>query len=149
MKEIHIFAPILAALLLILVTTRLFARLFIMVGLPAVIGEVLGGVLLGPTAFGYFFPAISAGVFSQDVHFALFVLSNLGICLYMFIVGMEMDFHGFSGKQMKESIVLSVSAVVVPFVMGILFAAIYFDVFRGNNTGSVQFFVFLGSALAI
>src|SRR5580658_9340931 len=149
MKEIHTFVPILAALLIILVTTQLFARLFTMLRLPAVIGEVLGGVLLGPTALGYFFPAFSSRVFSQDVHFALFVLSNLGICLYMFIVGMEMDFHGFKGKLMKESVVLSVSAITVPFALGILFGAIYFDVFRGTNTNIVQFCVFLGSALAI
>jgi Kef-type K+ transport system membrane component KefB len=149
MKEIHTFVPILAALLIILVTTQLFARLFTMLRLPAVIGEVLGGVLLGPTALGYFFPAFSSRVFSQDVHFALFVLSNLGICLYMFIVGMEMDFHGFKGKLMKESVILSVSAITVPFALGILFGAIYFDVFRGTNTNIVQFCVFLGSALAI
>ena len=149
MKEIHVFVPILAALLIILVTTQLFARLFIRLKLPAVIGEVLGGVLLGPTALGLLFPEFSAEVFSQDVHFALFVLSNLGICLYMFIVGMEMDFHGFKGKQMKESIVLSATAVAVPFILGILFAAIYFDVFSGKNAGIVQFCVFLGSALAI
>jgi Kef-type K+ transport system membrane component KefB len=149
MKEIHTFVPILAALLIILVTTQIFARLFTMLRLPAVIGEVLGGVLLGPTALGYFFPAFSSRVFSQDVHFALFVLSNLGICLYMFIVGMEMDFHGFKGKLMKESVVLSVSAITVPFALGILFGAIYFDVFRGTNTNIVQFCVFLGSALAI
>src|SRR5579863_6914340 len=138
MKEIHVFVPILAALLIILVTTQVFARLFTMLKLPAVIGEVLGGVLLGPTAFGYFFPAFSAEVFSQDVHFALFVLSNLGICLFMFIVGMETDFHGFKGKLMKESIVLSVAAITVPFVLGIIFGAVYFDVFKGANTDIVQ-----------
>jgi Kef-type K+ transport system membrane component KefB len=149
MKEIHLFVPILAAILTILVTTQLFARLFTMLSMPAVIGEVLGGVVLGPTALGYFFPAFSSVVFSQDVHFALFVLSNLGICLYMFIVGMEMDFHVLKGKLMKDSIILSVSATAVPFALGIIFGAIYFHVFRGNNTNIVQFCVFLGSALAI
>jgi Kef-type K+ transport system membrane component KefB len=149
MKEIHLFVPILVALLIILVTTYLFARLFTLLRLPAVIGEVLGGVVLGPTAFGYFFPAVSAAVFNQDVHFALFVLSNLGICLFMFIVGMETDFHGFKGKLMKEAAILSGAAIIVPFALGILFGAIYFDVFRGANTDIVQFCVFLGSALAI
>jgi Kef-type K+ transport system membrane component KefB len=149
MKEIHQFVPILAAILAILVTTQLFARLFTILRLPAVIGEVLGGVVLGPTVLGYFFPAFSSVVFSKDVHFALFVLSNLGICLYMFIVGMEMDFHDFKGKLMKESIILSVSAITVPFALGIIFGAIYFDVFRGNNTNIMQFCVFLGSAMAI
>jgi Kef-type K+ transport system membrane component KefB len=149
MKEIHLFVPILAALLIILVTTQLFARLFTMLSMPAVMGEVLAGVVLGPTVLGYFFPAFSSVVFSQDVHFALFVLSNLGICLFMFIVGTEMDFHAFKGKLMKESIILSASAITVPFALGIIFGAIYFDVFRGNNTNIVQFCVFLGSALAI
>ena len=149
MKEIHLFVPILVALLIILVTTWLFSRLFILLRLPAVIGEVLGGVVLGPTAFGYFFPSVSTAVFNPDVHFALFVLSNLGICLFMFIVGMETDFHGFKGKLMKEAAVLSGAAIIVPFALGILFGAIYFDVFRGANTNIVQFCVFLGSALAI
>ena len=149
MKEIHLFVPVLAAILIVLVTTQLFARLFTMLKLPAVIGEVVGGVLLGPTALGYFFPAFSSVVFSPDVHFALFVLSNLGICLFMFIVGMEMDFQVFKSKLMKESIILSAAAIAVPFALGITFGATYFDVFRGNNTDIVQFCVFLGSALAI
>ena len=149
MKEIHLFVPILVALLIILVTTYLFARLFTLLRLPAVIGEVLGGVVLGPTVFGYFFPSVSTAIFNQDVHFALFVLSNLGICLFMFIVGMETDFHGFKGKLMKEAAILSGAAIIVPFALGILFGAIYFDVFRGANTDIVQFCVFLGSALAI
>jgi Kef-type K+ transport system membrane component KefB len=62
---------------------------------------------------------------------------------------METDFHGFKAKLMKEAAILSGAAIIVPFALGILFGAIYFDVFRGANTDIVQFCVFLGSALAI
>ncbi len=78
MSNLDIFVAVTTAIVVILIVSHSCGKLFQYMGQPKVVGEMISGVLLGPTCFGFFFPAVSANLFSKDVMPFLFVLSNLG-----------------------------------------------------------------------
>src|ERR1044072_6601789 len=82
---------LLVQLLAIIVAARLAGSLFKRFGLPAVVGEMAAGIALGPQLFGALFPAGAAFVFRTESLGTLTLLSQIGICLFMFSVGMELD----------------------------------------------------------
>ncbi len=149
MNNLETFIAVITAVVLILITSHCCGRLFQFLGQPKVVGEMISGVLLGPTCFGYFFPELSAGIFSKNIMPFLFVISNLGLSFYMFLVGSEIDFNNFTKKVMKRSSLLSVVAVVFPFVFGGIAAGWYFNVFAMPGISLVSFSIFLGTAFAI
>src|SRR5699024_1027805 len=78
-------------LLAILAVSRAVGCLFVRMGQPAVVGEMAAGVLLGPSLFGLLLPASFAFVFPADSLGMLQILSQIGVCLFMFTVGMEVN----------------------------------------------------------
>jgi Kef-type K+ transport system membrane component KefB len=149
MQNLHLFIAVLTAVIIVLISTQVFGRLFVLLKQPRVVGEMFAGVFLGPTVIGYFFPDFSVSVFSPAVKPFLFVLSNFGLSIYMFIVGMEVDSHKMEKKLMRHTMVLSLATIIVPFALGIGFGAAYFDLFKGANANPSSFCIFVGSALAI
>ena len=149
MSNLDTFIHVVTAIVFILIVSHLCGRLFQYMGQPKVVGEMISGVLLGPTCFGYFCPELSATIFSKDVMPFLFVISNLGLSFYMFLVGSEIDFNNFTKKVMKRSSLLSAVAVIFPFIFGGIAAAWYFDVFAMPGISLVSFSIFLGTAFAI
>jgi Kef-type K+ transport system membrane component KefB len=107
MQNQHLFILVLIATSAILLFTQFFGRLFVWLKQPFVIGEIFAGILLGPTFFGYFFPILSGALFSAEIKPFLFVLGNFGICIYMFTVGLEIDFKTKGGKMMRHAIILA------------------------------------------
>ncbi|HEX8517011.1 MAG TPA: cation:proton antiporter [Bacteroidia bacterium] len=149
MHNLQTFISVLLAVIIILIASQLFGRLFVVLKQPKVVGEMVCGVLLGPTCFGYFFPAISGQLFKADIMPFLFVLSNIGLSFYMFIVALEIDFEVFDKKLIKDSMVLSAATIIAPFALGIAAAVLYFDDLHGENANLVTFCIFMGTALAI
>lgn len=149
LSNLEIFIAVTTAVVVILIVSHSCGKLFKLIGQPKVVGEMISGVLLGPTCFGYFFPELSSYIFSKDVMPFLFVISNLGLSFYMFLVGAEIDFDKFTKKVLKQSSLLSVVAVVFPFIFGGLAAGWYFDLFAGAGISYISFSVFLGTAFAI
>ncbi|MBK7029316.1 MAG: cation:proton antiporter [Bacteroidales bacterium] len=86
----HPLSILLLQILIIILISRLFAFLFQKIKQPAVIGEVMAGILLGPSFLGLFFPGIFTFVFPQDSLVNLQFLSQIGLILFMFIIGMEL-----------------------------------------------------------
>jgi Kef-type K+ transport system membrane component KefB len=149
MNNLETFVSVVTAVVFILIVSHCCGRLFQYLGQPKVVGEMISGVLLGPTCFGYFFPELSASIFGKPVMPFLFVLSNLGLSFYMFLVGSEIDFKQFTKKVMKSSTLLSAVAVIFPFIFGGIAASWYFDVFSMPNISLMSFSVFIGTAFAI
>ena len=149
MNNLDTFIAVTTAIIFILIISHTCGRLFQYLGQPKVVGEMISGVLLGPTCFGYFCPEISAEIFSKDVMRFLFVISNLGLSFYMFLVGSEIDFNNFTKKVIKRSSLLSVVAVVFPFIFAAVAAGWYFEIFAMPGISLVSFSVFLGTAFAI
>lgn len=149
MSNLDIFIRVATAIVFILIISHSCGRLFQYLGQPKVVGEMISGVLLGPTCFGYFFPDYSSQIFGGEIMPFLFVISNLGLSFYMFLVGAEIDFSLFTKKIMKKSSLLSAVAIIFPFVFGGITALWYFSIFAGSGITFLSFSVFVGTAFAI
>lgn len=149
MSNLDIFIKVTIALIIIVGMAQLFGRAIKILQQPAVVGEMISGVVLGPTVFGYFFPEASTAVFSKDVMPFLFVLSNLGLSAYMLLVGAEIDLKLFNKKSLKDASVLSIAAIVVPFLLGALVAFYWNTEINKMNIGLPMMVLFLGTAFAI
>ena len=110
---------VLLALTVIMLTARLVGAVFARMNQPAVIGEVVGGILLGPSLLGRLFPEAQAFVLPPDAAPILGVISQLGVILYMFLVGLELDL-GLLRTSVSKTIGISLAAIVVPFACGTL-----------------------------
>jgi Kef-type K+ transport system membrane component KefB len=149
MSNLHLFVDVITAVIVILIVTQVFGTLITYIGQPKVVGEMISGVLLGPTCFGYFFPGLSVTLFGAHVMPVLFILSNLGLSIYMFLVGAEMDLKLFDKKSMKQSGLLSAAAVITPFILGFIAGGMYSGIFAMPGITIISFSIFLGTALAI
>src|SRR4029077_57977 len=97
----NLHAPLsllLVQLILIVLLARIFGALFVKLGQPAVIGEMVAGIVLGPSVVGNLFPAASHFIFPAGSLGTLRVLSQVGIILFMFVVGMELDLKHLRSK---------------------------------------------------
>lgn len=149
MANLALFIKVMTALIVIIVMAQFIGRLIRYIGQPAVVGEMIAGVLLGPTVFGFFAPEISAFVFPKEIMPTLFIISNLGLSIYMFLVGAELDLSLFTRKTLKDATALSIAAIVVPFIFGGVSALIFNDEINKMHIDKISLFIFLGTALAI
>jgi Kef-type K+ transport system membrane component KefB len=130
-------------LAVIVVLARLLGTLARRLGQPAVIGEIIGGILLGPSLFGQGF---TAALFPPEVWPSLATLANIGVCVFMFLVGMESDRALLRG-QGSVAISVSVSAIVVPFALGVVLALSLLGSHSYSNR--LGFVLFLGTAMSV
>jgi Kef-type K+ transport system membrane component KefB len=119
-------------------------------GQPQVVGEMVAGFLLGPSLFGLLAPDAQAAIFPPDTVRILFVVSQLGLVLYMFCVGLEFS-PELMLKHARRAAAVSIAGIAVPFALG---AAIGYMLLQrgGFFTGSVRPFhaaLFVGAAMAI
>jgi Kef-type K+ transport system membrane component KefB len=127
----------------IVVLARLLGLVARRLGQPEVIGEIIGGILLGPTLFG---GAIPHALFPAGVLSPLSTLANIGVVIFMFFVGMETDSDMMRG-QGRIATSVAVSATAVPFALGVLLAL----GLAGHHPTPhrLAFVLFLGTAMAI
>lgn len=120
------------------------------VGQPQVVGEMIAGVLLGPSLLGLLFPEASARLFSQDTRGILYVGAQLGVGLYMFLVGMEFKTELFRSRA-RSAASVSIAGMVVPFLLGGLLAPWLVTIpgLFSEKTELYQAALFLGAAIAI
>ncbi len=117
-------------------------------GQARVIGEIIGGILLGPSLLGRFAPDISAKLFpaSSLAHFE--ILSTIGLVLFLFLVGMELDYEQLYSQRVT-AIMASGMSILLPFAMGALLAHSLRIRFAPHGIGSGPFVLFLGIAMSI
>lgn len=127
----------------IIVLARLLGAAARRVGQPPVIGEIVAGILVGPTLFG---TVLSDHLFPTDVRPALSGLANVGLVLFMFIVGYELDHTLVRGKE-RVAASVSVGSIVLPFGLGAALA-----IWLAGNHGIhrvLPFALFLGAAMSV
>jgi Kef-type K+ transport system membrane component KefB len=139
----HAVAQFLLAVAAIIVLARVFGRLARLVGQPPVIGEILAGVLIGPTLFG---TAVSDRLLPIDIRPALSGLANLGLVLFMFIVGYELDQTSLRGRG-RAATSVSLGSIGVPLGLGVLLATWLAG--RHQVTDEVPFALFIGAAMSV
>lgn len=170
-KNLELFIHSAIAIIVILVVCHTVGSLMKYIKQPAVVGEMIAGVLLGPTLFGYFAPELSAAIFypqyseainmpdinglpaprNIDVIAIIFMLSNIGLSFYMFLVGAEIDYKYFDKKSLQQGGLLSITATITPFVLGAAAGWYYYnsDLCNLDVVTRGGFMIFMGTAIAI
>lgn len=139
---------VLVALTVIMVTARLVGALFKRLNQPAVIGEVVGGILLGPSLLGRISPEAAAILLPVETAPFLEVIAQLGVILYMFLVGLELDLRVLQSRAAVTA-AISISSIVVPFGLGMALAGVLFESLAPAGVGFTSFALFLGVSMAI
>lgn len=134
--------------LAIILFARLCAWLVQKVGQPRVIGEIVAGILLGPSALALIWPQAHAFLFPASSLANLQFMSWVGLILFMFIVGLELDLE-FVRKHVRTAILVSHASVVFPYLLGALLALALFDTYAPPGVGFTSFALFMGIAMSI
>jgi Kef-type K+ transport system membrane component KefB len=109
------------AIVIVMLFARLCGSLMPRIGQPRVMGEVIAGILLGPTLFGVLAPQLQAQIFASDIVPYIGVAANLGLIFYMFLIGLEVDL-GQLRSRARMTLAVSNTALLVPLMMGMLVA---------------------------
>src|SRR5580698_11006714 len=117
-------------------------------GQSRVIGEIIGGILLGPSVLGRFAPHLSASLFPPSSLGPFETLSTVGLVLFLFLIGMELDYEHLA-RHRATAVVASGMSILLAFAMGALLAHSLLIRFAPHGIGSVPFVLFLGIAMSI
>lgn len=119
-------------------------------GQPQVVGEMIAGVILGPSLFGLLFPEIQQAFFPKDSRTLLYVLAQLGVGLYMFLVGLQFRSDEFR-SNVKSAASVSLAGIAAPFLVAVLIAPLLLSTGGLFTAGVTQFqaTLFMGAAIAI
>ena len=131
----------------ILVAARIGAALFESFGQPGVIGEIVAGIALGPTILGAFPGDPSAGLFPPEAVDVLQGIGQLGLALFMFQIGWELDLDLVRRRE-RAAMLISLASVVVPFALGIGLAT-YLHPRYAEDVPFWPFALFVGAALSL
>jgi Kef-type K+ transport system membrane component KefB len=136
---------------IIVVVARMAGMLFQRIRQPAVIGEILAGIALGPSLLGQLPGDVGTTLFPLDVRPYLRVVAQIGLIIFMFIVGLELDVMLIRGKE-KAAAVISLSSVILPFGLGILLALWLHDnhhTVAGKQVELLPFALFIGASMSV
>ena len=139
---------LLAALAAVVLLGRVLGALFRGIGQPPVIGEVVAGIVLGPSLLGHFWPDAYAFILPQSVAPSLGLLSQLGVVLYMFLVGVELDPDVVRGR-LRSTAVIALTSIAVPFALGLWLATALHSRFAPTGVSLTHFALFIGVAMSI
>ncbi|RDI57012.1 cation:proton antiporter domain-containing protein [Flavobacterium glaciei] len=141
-------AILLAQIITIILVARVFGWIFKKIGQPSVIGEIIAGIVLGPSLLGLYFPEFSGALFPVESLGNLKFLSQIGLILFMFVIGMELDLKVLKNKA-NEAVVISHASIVIPFALGIGLAYFVYNRFAPEGVKFLSFSLFMGIALSI
>lgn len=144
----HPLAILLAQIITIIIAARLLGWVCKKIGQPTVVGEIIAGILLGPSLIGMYFPEFSAALFPAKSLGNLQFLSQIGLILFMFIVGMEIDLKVLRNKA-HEAVVISHASIIIPFALGMSLAFFIYESFAPEGIQFLSFALFLGIAMSI
>ena len=144
----HPLSRLLLQIVLIVVVSRVLAFLVAKIGQPRVIGEIIAGIILGPSLVGHFWPAVSNFLFPPDSLPNINVLSQLGLILFMFIIGLELDVHLLKHKA-HTAVVVSHASIILPFFGGVSLAYFLYKTLAPPHISFLGFGLFMGIAMSI
>lgn len=144
----HPLAILLVQIITIIFVARIFGWICKKIGQPTVIGEMLAGIFLGPSLVGMYFPEYSALLFPAASLGNLQFLSQIGLILFMYVVGMELDLKALQNKA-KDAVIISHASIIIPFTLGILLAYYIYERFAPAGVEFMAFGLFMGIAMSI
>ena len=144
----HPLSILLIQIIAVLLMVRLFGCLFKHIGERGGIGEIVAGIVLGPSVLGYFFPDVFQALFPPESLTNLELLSQVGLVLFMFVIGMELDFSVLKNK-INETLVISHAGILVPFFLGIVASYWIYEEYAAAQTAFLPFALFIGISMSI
>jgi Kef-type K+ transport system membrane component KefB len=144
----HPLAILLAQIVTIIFVARFFGWVCKKIGQPSVIGEIIAGIVLGPSLIGLYFPEFSNALFPAQSLGNLQFLSQIGLIFFMFVIGMELDLKVLKNKA-HEAVVISHASIVIPFALGMGLAYFIYQSFAPEGVQFLSFGLFLGIAMSI
>lgn len=139
---------VLLALVVVIAVTRVIGLLFSRFHQPGVIGQVVGGILLGPSLFGWLAPNVSAFVLPVASMPYLGIIAQIGIILYMFLVGLELDLKSLQ-KNAHTTVAVSHASIAFPFILGAVLALYLYSSLAGPGIPFTSFSLFLGVSMSV
>ncbi len=144
----HTFLHLLIALLAILLASRVLAWVCTRIHQPPVVGEILAGICLGPSLLGHFAPDAQSFILPSNVAPHLGTLSQIGVVLFMFLVGLELD-GGQLRSSSRATTAISHASIIAPFTMGSIAAIWLYTPLAGEHVSFTVFALFVGVSLSV
>jgi len=140
-------ASFLVALIVIILVARAFGAAAVVLRQPRVMGEVVAGLVLGPTVLGAIAPELTATLFPSELIVILGVFANLGVVLYMFMIGVEVDLSQMR-RRLSQAFAVATGSFAIPMVLGVAIAVPTFALV-GPDVRFTEFALFMGVAMSI
>ncbi|MEA5625087.1 cation:proton antiporter [Nostoc sp. UHCC 0251] len=144
----HIVILVLVEVLIVIGLSRLVGLGFRSIKQPLVIGEIVAGIMLGPSLFGLVAPDVAVTLFPPETIPFLNVLSQVGLIFFMFLIGLELN-PKYLNSQLEVAILTSHVSILVPFSLGTLLAVILYPLVSNASVSFTAFALFLGAAMSI
>ncbi len=144
----HPLTILLMQILVVLGVSKIIGYLFARIGQQAVIGEIAAGIILGPSLLGWFAPDVFQFLFPSNSLTYLQLLSQVGLVLFMFIIGMELDVE-ILRKRAAQALIVSHASIVFPYFLGVVLAYFLYPVFAPANIPFMAYALFMGIAMSI
>ncbi len=144
----HPLSRLFVQLLVIVIASRITGWLFNRFGQPAVVGEMAAGILLGPSLFGWLSPQAFATVFPDESMPTMKLLSQIGVCFFMFAVGMEVNVKQLR-SQATTAVAVSHASILFSYVLGVLLAYFLYKDLAPPDTTFMPFALFMGISMSI
>jgi len=139
---------VLLALAAVIATGRVLSRLFVYLRQPPVIGEVVAGIVLGPSLLGRVAPELAGYILPQSVAPYLSVIAQFGVVLYMFLVGLELN-GSLLRNRAHSTVAISHASIVAPFVLGTALALWLYPRLSSDDVPFTTFALFLGVSMSV
>lgn len=144
----HTVVLVLIEVLIVIGLSRLVGLAFRWINQPLVIGEIVAGIMLGPSLFGLVTPGLAATLFPPETVPFLNVLSQVGLIFFMFLIGLELNPKYLSGN-LEIAVLTSHVSILVPFSLGTLLAVLLYPLLSNASVSFTAFALFLGAAMSI
>lgn len=143
-----LISHLLLALAAVMITGRLMGWLFRRLHQPPVVGEVIGGILLGPSLLGLVWPAAYQFLLPPELVPVLGAVAELGVILYMFLVGLELNPDVLRG-QLRSTVAIAQAGMLAPFALGAALAVYLYPLLSPADVPFTSFALFFGVAMAV
>jgi len=142
------FTHVLLALVVIILCARGLGSVLLRFGQPQVIGEMIAGILLGPSLLGQLAPGTFHYLFPREMAPYLSAIANIGVILYMFLVGVELD-TSLLRERTHASVATSHASIVAPFLLGSAIALWLYPIYSTSDVPFVVFALFMGISMSV